>query len=69
MYLYYKVKMHQRDESPCSLALALHNTDVLITSHGFQVHTSTTLHYNYLNPPLYIVVYAITLLTVTICNI
>lgn len=28
--------MHQSDESPCSLALALHDADVLLTSHGFQ---------------------------------
>ena len=31
-----KVLMHAKDRSPCELALALHDADVLLTPHGFQ---------------------------------
>jgi hypothetical protein len=31
-----QVMVHQPDRSPCSLALALRHTDVLLTAHGFQ---------------------------------
>jgi hypothetical protein len=31
-----EVVMHDKDRSPCMLAALLHNTDILLTPHGFQ---------------------------------